>query len=285
MKIAFAAALVVPMMQSSAAPPFPVPPSANATTIRPIDDFLARQGTFCLDVIVDVEDVILTGAYEDQIVDGNFVGDCEETGAPPFLFVPPIANYIGNTDPAKGRLASVDYAGLADHWAQGAFGTTFAGKVIERPLADGRALVEVLLRTANALTYVVDDPGLETGDFANGPLLFGNRAPEVVEGAESALGKSQLHVKFINTEPGADLPDLIQLFFVPEEGQELLVSKSNNQAKGPLTALFGVPEGTPGRTHGVQVGLIGNPQCGAASPSAVADCFPAERIELHAIGQ
>ena len=268
--LALVMALLVPMMQSFAAPPF-----NKAATIRPINDFLARQGTFCLDINFE-------GTYVDEIVDGNFVGDCP-TGASPLLLVPPIANFIGNSDPDTERLASVDYAGLADYWAQGAFGTTFSGQVIERPLGDGRALVEVLLHTDNALTWVVDDPGL-TFNF-NGPLLFGNRAPEVANGAEAALGKSNWKVKFINTAPGADLPDLIQLFFFPVGGQELLSSQSNNQAKGPLTELFGVPDGTPGLTHGVQVNLIGNPQCGAESPSAVADCFPAERIELQAVGQ
>ena len=264
-----AVALLVPMMQAFAKKP-------NATTIRPIEDFVARQGTFCLDVN-------FSGTYVNEIVDGNFVGNCP-TGEPPLLFVPPVANFIGSSDPDKGRLASVDYAGLADHWAGGAFGTAINGTIIERPLADGRALVEVLLRTNNALTWVVDDPGLATGDFT-GPLLFGHRAPEVVAGAEPALGRSHTQLKFINTAPGADLPDLIQLLIFPEDGQELLSLKSNNQAKGPLTALFGVPEGTPGRTHGVQVGLLVNPQCGADSPSAVADCFPTERIELHTIGQ
>jgi hypothetical protein len=266
--LALVTALLVPMMQSFAGPPI-----NKATTIRSIEDFLDRQGTFCLGVNFE-------GAYVDKIVDGDFVGSCPtENPALPFLIVAPIANFIGNSDPDTERSASVDYAGLADYWAGGVFGTTFSGQVIERPLADGRALVEVLLHTDNALTWVVD------GFDFNGDLLFGNRAPEVdgPDAAEAALGKSNLKVKFINTEPGAELPDLIQLFFLPELGQELLSFHSNNQAKGPLKALFGVPAGKPGLTHGVQVGLIGNPQCGADSPSAVADCFPAERIELQVV--
>jgi hypothetical protein len=248
----------------------------DATTIRPIEDFLARQGKFCLG-FDNVGNFVFS--YETQIVDGDFVGNCS-TGFPPELFVPPIANFIGNSDPVAERSASVDYAGLADSWSRGAFGTTFSGNVIERPLADGRALVEVVLRTDNALTWVVD------GFDFNGPLLFGSRAPEAAGGAESALGRSQIQVKFINTEPGADLPDLIQLFFFPEAGQELISSKANNQAKGPLTEFFGVSEGTPGRTHGAQVGLFGHPQCTfGTAPPPIADCFPAERIELQVIGQ
>lgn len=269
-KFTMAAALVLAMTQAYAKPP-------TATNIRPIEDFVERQGTFCIDVNGN-------SSYEDTIVDGDFVGDCS-TGAPPLLFIPPIANFLGATDPEQDRLASIDYAGLADYWAQGAFGTTFAGQVIERPLADGRAMVRVVLHADNALTWVVDgDP--EIGDF-NGPLLFGNRAPEIVaNSAEPALGSVSVQVEFINTAPGADLPDLLQLFSAPEEGQQVLTLKINNKAKGPLTELFGVEDGTPGRNTGIQVGLLGNPNCGDLdSPSAVADCFPAERINLRAIGR
>lgn len=244
---------------------------ADDVTIRPIEDFLDRQGKYCLDVN-------FAGSYEDQIVDGNFVGNCS-TGAPPLLFVPPIANFLGSSDPGTARSSSVDYAGLADYWAGGAFGTTFSGTVIERDLADGRAWVEVSLNTDKALTWVVD------GFDFDGPLLFGSRAPEAAAGADSALGSSHYAVTFINTATGADLPDLIQLAFFPEAGQELVSLKNNNQARGPLTANFGVPEGTPGRTHTVQVGLFGNPQCGVDSPSAVADCFPAEKIFLQITGK
>ena len=264
-----AAALSVPMMQSYAKPP-------NAATIRPIEEFLDRQGTFCIDIT-------FAGSYEDEIVDGNFDGNCK-TGSPPLLFVPPIANFNGASDPAQMRLASIDYMGLADHWAGGAFGTTFSGQVIERPLADGRAQVTVLLRTENALTWVVDDPD-STFDF-NGPLLFGNRAPDVLySGAEPALGSASVEIEFINTAPGADLPDVLQILFFPEEGQEVLRFNVNNQAKGPLTSLFGVPEGTPGINIGTQVALLANPNCGVDTPAAVADCFPKETINLRAIGQ
>ena len=260
--------MLFPMCMTLAASVIPPSLHADDVMIRPIEDFLDRQGKFCLDIT-------FAGSYEDQVVDGNFIGNCS-TGEPPLLFVPPIANFLGNSDPDKLRSASVDYAGLADYWAGGAFGTTFSGTVIEHVLADGRAWVEVSLSTDNALTWVVD--GL---DF-NGPLLFGSRAPEAADGADSALGRSHYSVKFINTAAGADLPDLIQLAFFPEAGQELISIKNNNQARGPLTANFGVAEGTPGSTHGVQVGLFGNPQCGADSPSALVDCFPAEKIFLKA---
>lgn len=266
--IAFVPILLMLAMQAYAAP--------TAATIRPIEDFLDRQGTFCIDVNFNT-------SYEDEIVDGNFVGDLDgncETGAPPLLFVPPIANFLGWGDPDSLLSSSVDYAGLADYWAGGAFGTTFAGQVIERPLEDGRALVLVRLRTKNALTWIVN-----LFDFT-GDLLFGYRAPDVVEeGAEPALGSADFKVKFINTALGADLPDLLQLKFFPEEDQELISENFTNQAKGSL------PDGTPARTKGKQVGLFVNPnsgtgsdQCVADNPSAIADCYPVEKIVVQEIG-
>src|SRR5437588_3883075 len=124
-----------------------------------------------------------------------------------FLFVPPVENYVGWTDPDHGLSMSVDYAGIADDFYGGVFGTTFGGTVTERRLADGRAEVTVVLRTTDALTYVVNG-----FDFAGGPLLFGGRpAPGGIQGTV-ALADCELRVTFINTAPGAALPDLIQLF-------------------------------------------------------------------------
>lgn len=215
-------------------------------TIRPIEDFVDQQGTYC--------------------IPDN--GGC-------FLFVPPIENFIGWSDYANERGASVDYAGLADDYLGGILGTAFSGTVIERPLPDGRAHVHVILKTKNALTWVVDDPE----DFANGELLFGNRAGE----GEPALGESFLEVKFINTAPGAPLPDLIQLAFSPEAGQELLFIAIRARAKGELHELFGVQEGTPGRATVVQTGLIY--KYDEDSNAAVADGFPVERVDLKVVGR
>ncbi len=207
---------------------------------RSIEDFVNAQGTFCID-------------------DGS--GGC-------YLFVPPVANFIGWTDVAEEISASVDYAGLADAYAGGAFGTETTGTVTERPLKDGRAEVHVRLHTTNALSWVVD--GL---DF-NGPLLFGHRAPDVLTGAEAALGESFLHVKLINTAPGAPLPDLIQLLVAPEPGQELVFLSFTARADGLLA------DGTPGRLQVAQTGLFMT-----AFKGATADGFPVENIILSAVGQ
>jgi hypothetical protein len=237
---------------------------AGQAVQRPIEDFVDRQGTFC---------VTNTGVWP---FEGYYHSEpCTHE----ILFVPPVANFLGWSDPAKGRLMSVDYAGLADYYANGAFGTETTGTVTERPLKDGRAEIHVLLRTENALMWVVDDGPPLTWNF-NGPLLFGHRAPEVLAGGvEPALGTSFLQVRFINTAPGAPLPDLIQLFYAWEEGQEPLFLATNARAEGPLRELFGVPEGTPGRAGVVQTGLFIPPAQGPGW-----DAFPAERIELQVVG-
>ena len=195
------------------------------------------------------------------------------------LFVPPIENFLGQSDPANGLLSSVDYAGLADQWIQGpngcgmSFGTSFSGEVTEEALEDGRAAVHVVLHTDNALTWVTDG-----GDF-NNTLLFGHRAPDVCNGAEPALGRITFIIDFINNAPGAPLPDLLQLFVDPLPGQEFpsfLLTRA--RAKGPLRAAFGVADGTSGRFSTTQNGLFMT-----GGGGATADAFPVERIRLKVV--
>ena len=220
---------------------------------RPIEEFVSAQGTFCLD-------------------DG--MSGC-------LLFVPPVANYIGTSDPAQGICAAVDYAGLADEWITSAsggaitFGTSFAGSVTERALEDGRAEVHVRLNTRSALTWAIDGC-----DFASSPLIFGHRAPDVLAGADAALGDVLFQVKFINTAPGAPLPDLLQLFFAPEPGQEVRMLAIDARAKGTLREAYGVPEGTPGTLADIQSGLFMTHFMGATG-----DGFPVERITIQPIGR
>ena len=122
------------------------------------------------------------------------------------------------------------------------FGTRTFGRVIERPLRDGRARVTVLLFTKDALAWVA-----EGCDFL-GTLLFGNRAPDVLSGAMPALADSFLQFVFINTAPGAPLPDLIQITSgnaLP--GQELVAAhfeataalgiKCNSEEKSRIPAM------------------------------------------------
>jgi hypothetical protein len=213
------------------------------TSIRPIEDFVNAQGTFCSP-------------------DG--MGGC-------LLFIPPIENFLGMSDPAAGLLASVDYAGLADDWLGGSLGTEFDGTVIERPLADGRAQVRVILHTSNALTWVV-----EGDDFATSPLIFGYRAPDVASNTPG-LADSHLNLVFINSAPGAPLPDLMQILVEQFENLRFLSFKAT--ANGPLRELFGVIEGTPGKVVVTETGLFTT-----HFMAAVADGFPVERIKVQEVG-
>jgi hypothetical protein len=232
---------------------------AQGTVQRPIEDFLSTQGTFC-------------------VPDGS--GGC-------FLYVPPDPNFLGwnnDLDSAIIYFAGVDYAGLAN-----AYGPdkepAITGTVTERPLKDGRAEVTVLLHTKNANIWVIelDFSGDLLDQIANKPTLFGHRPADVLTGKQQALADTFLHVRFINTAPNVALPDLVQLvnFPNPELGQELKFLAFNVQAKGPLTAEFGVPENTPGKCTIIQTGLFMTQGSGLA----LEDGFPVENIHLQVVGK
>jgi hypothetical protein len=142
-------------------------------------------------------------------------------------------------------------------------------------LKDGRAEVRVILHTRNALTWVI-----EGGNYATGPLLFGHRAPDVLAGADAALGDCYLELVFINTAPGADLPDLIKIYACPDPGQELVSIAFRTNTQGTLREAFGVPDGTPGMVQITQTGLFMTGFHGA-----VGDGFPCEHIHLRVLGQ
>lgn len=249
-----------------------IPVVEAKTTTRPIDDFVKEQGTYCID-------------------DGE--GGC-------ILFVPPVKNFAGwdnikdDTNPPPlelVRLASIDYAGLANAYIESAsgstisLGTTTDGIITERGLPDGRAVVKIRLHTKNALTWIVrptEDPN--DNDFASGPLLFGVRAPDVLGGANPALGDSFLKLVFINTAPGDPMPDLLQLFIEPKEGQEPISISFHAQADGELREAFGVADGTPGRAVVAQTGLFAT-AFKTEFKGALADGFPAELINLKVVGK
>ncbi len=183
----------------------PQPASADTqVTQRPIMEFVAAQGTFDIG----------------------------------FLIVPPVPNFFGWTEPTSPLRLSIDYAGLADVTCGRIAGTTFAGQVKERALADGRAEVSVELFTMDAITWVADGPS-----FATSPVVFGVRwedaAGDCTFSGTPALGSSLMKVKFINPAPGAALPDLVQLIVAPLPGQELAAISIHAEATGTLA------DGTP----------------------------------------
>ena len=215
------------------------------------------------------------------------------------LFNPPVPDYVGWTRPfstpiANQVLASVDYAGLAASYVSslgGSLGTTISGSVHERPLADGRAEVSVILHTRNALTFVVGPPfdlavPTQTG---TGLLSFAYRPQDI--GANPllrpGLAESHFNVVFKNTAPGAALPDLIPWLILgtppPPPGLELVSLSFRANGAGPLQALAGLgPDGTPGRCIVSQSGVLfrGGPHFIGAR----ADGFPAELVELRRTG-
>jgi len=175
----------------------------------------------------------------------------------------------------------VDSFGLANAYVEEAslgtvsFEPTMEGSVTERPLADGRAEVIVLLRTKNALCWASD---VESWPW---PLLFGSQPWAVAEGAAPALGESTLHLVFTNPWPGHPLPDYNQLVIEPEAGQQLLSVDFQAKAYGPLHEAFGVAEGTPGRMTVQQVGLL---EKGSGKGKAAADGYVVENVKLQAVG-
>lgn len=234
---------------------------AVSAKIRPIEEWVAAQGTFCID-------------------DGG--GGC-------FQFIPPFENYLGQSSfpPPTGAttiLSSFDYAGVAERtiidMGGDPLGTTFDGHIRELPLKDGRAECRVNLQTRNALCWAnaCGDPC--DFDFANGPMLFGARSTEVLAGMDATLGEINITLLFINTAPGAPMPDIMQILYAPEEGQELLWFALSATANGPLREAYGVPDGTPGKMTVRQTGnFLGSGQ------GALADGFPVEQIRLRVVGE
>ena len=185
-----------------------------------------------------------------------------------FLIVPPVPNFIGWTDPNAALSLSVDYAGLADATCGRVAGTTFAGTVKEKALADGRAEVSVELYTMNAITWVVDG-----FSFANDPVVFGVRWAEDADGdcvlsGTPTLGTALMKVKFINTQPGAPLPDLVEVIFLPQPGQELLSLSIHTEAIGELA------DGTPARAKANEVAKVKNGELQFAVEKVIVEPLP-----------
>lgn len=195
------------------------------------------------------------------------------------FFIPPVPDYIGWAAPGPdgdyigGNSGSCDYAGLANQWlvdnGGDDLGTSFQGSVSERDLDDGRVLVQVELTTSNALSF-----GLltETFDFSLDPVIFGARAPDVLEGATPGIGSCHLSVSW-KQEPG-DLPDLITAVFFGEPPIELLSISMRAQASGPLA------DGSAGRMTISQTGIFHTAFMGATG-----DGFPAEIVDVRSAGK
>lgn len=213
------------------APLATVDESHGHTTRRSLEEFLAAQGTYCINNPSDCVDVQAPLPELIQYVNGEFT-------------IVSIVDYFGQADPYL-RHASGGRISL---------GTTVEGSVTERVLKDGRVLVHVIVRTRNALMYAAG-PEFLAGD----PLFFGATVGEVLHGATPALGTSFLESKYITTAPGLPLPDLVQISYFPESGQEELKLNFHAKADGLLREASGFPEGTPGRLSVKQVANFKKP--------------------------
>jgi hypothetical protein len=230
------------------------------TTHRPISDFTSTQGTWC-DPLPNV------------------------TNCP--NFVTRYIGWSGQSTPAPTRLASVDFAAKEPVVGTGPnrLNTTTNGTITERALPDGRAEVHIVLQTRNALTQVWACDNLTCpAAVPIGAPWFGHSTAEVLNGQAPGVADSSIEVTFINSAPGAPIPDLVRYVQgdLPITDVKQISFQAN--ATGPLRAGFGVLDGTPGRVHIIQAGLIG-----AALKNgfrgALSDAFPVERIDLRAIGK
>ena len=225
LRLAAIVALAVLASLSAAAP---VAAASPKPIHRSIQELVRAQGTLC-------------------VPDGS--GGC-------FLFSPPVENYIFFGATATEPIAAVDYAGLEDKWLRQASGgsqsfrTGFSGTVTERPLGDGRAELSIVLHTRHEVARAF---------LFDGTPIFGNTTPDVLAGAQPAIGESTFDFVFINPTVGMALPDLAQIVFAANPGQVFVSSHFRAVAMGPLHAAFGVPEGTRGRMTVDMISTASNP--------------------------
>jgi hypothetical protein len=254
----------------------PVPLRAQGNQ-RPLSDFINAQGqSMCFTPPAADQLGWATGVFADGSIKTN-----------------------GNTGLTPSRGALIDSLGLEAKYllTKGIdLGTTVSGSVMERPLADGRALVTVNLHTHNALGWAFNfDPSIPANVFNGTPLAFGSRVLDVVAGKTPALGDSHFQIQFTNTAPGAPLPQIpcggtFEGCTLPDcpAGFEVDSLSEIASITGPLHPLAGLgPEGTPGRLAVQQIVNI-NPASNKQFPSGQGplwDTAPVEAIDLHAIGK
>jgi hypothetical protein len=199
----------------------------------------------------------------------------------------------GRANLTPTRFALIDYTGLEAKYLLDNYGinlgTTVSGSVLERPLADGHALVTVDVHTHNALGWAFDLTA--TGTYNDTPLLIGARVQDLAanRARTPALGDSHFHVEFIITKPGAKLPDLVGANYDPVSCPNVVPFKWTDidfiSIQASITGPLHAPdwaEGTPGRLDVEQIGLDPGFQKGGTGP--LSDAFPVESITLQRIG-
>jgi hypothetical protein len=199
----------------------------------------------------------------------------------------------GNANLTPPRFALIDYSGVEAKYLLDRgidLGTTVNGTVMERALADGHALVTVDLHIHNALGWAYNIT--PTGDNNSTPLAFGARVLDVLNGATPALGNVHFHIEFVNSAPGAPLPDVVAVnqdpvncpgpFVPPLSYSEVDFLSIEASITGTLHAPSGFAEGTQGMLAVKQIGLLSQPP---RSSGPLRDQFPVESIDLKPIGR
>jgi hypothetical protein len=200
------------------APPQPAAPDDGGPVepggeiVRPIQDFLVAQGTYC---------------FPDE------TGNCQ-------LYLAPISNYLSwftrELGP-RGTTVAIDYAGIANTWMQQqtgrSAGTSLSGRVTERVIGDGQSHVTVELFGQDVMAYAVDHANLA------GPLFWGARPFEVGAGQAPGTGSMRMEIRFTHNAPGGPLPDLLQIIRQPQPGQHLESVMLSYSGKGEFGEAYG----------------------------------------------
>jgi len=176
--------------------------SGAPAIMRPIQEFLQEQGTYCVD---------------------NGYGGCQ-------LYALPVSNYLTWFDRSQNVTMAIDYAGIVNSWAQDrgfASNAQIAGSVTEQPMADGRSRYTVELKGSGISSYAVQGTNL------GAPITFGVRPREMGDPmAKAAAGDLRMVITFIQS-PGK-LPDLVQLLRSPRDDQKVLSITLDYSAQGLL---------------------------------------------------
>ena len=94
----------------------------------------------------------------------------------------------------------------------------------------------------------------------------------------------KFNLKFLTNEaPDSDLPQIRQLLFFPEEGQEVLQVLIEASGKGRLRAGFGGPNCTPGQLTMTMRG-IWNASFDPDETDPRRDPWPVGRLDLRPVG-
>jgi hypothetical protein len=227
--------------------------------MRPIEYIRARKIAAAVVVLVGLAPALASAGTATQRPLSDFL-DAQGTQA---TFFPPVSDYIGWGSIRNARspvvyFTLIDYAGLANKWliAQGKpdLGTEITGNVVEKALKDGSAEVSVTLKTRNALAWAA--PFTETFDA---PAIFGATAADVDAGATPALADVEFRITFSNTEPGAPLPDLIEVFYSGDyqiSNYAFQAHAKGEYCNGETGSMTVSQTGAPPRRSNVQASII-----------------------------